>query len=120
MSEELREMLKARTKNFALRIINLYDSLPTRGSSQVLGHQLLRSGTSVGANYREGIRARSTAEFRAKLGDSLKELEESGYWMELLVESQKVPGSKLSSLINESEELIKMFVTILSKTKPSR
>ena len=71
--------LRSRTKAFALRIIKLYETLPRSGSAHVLGHQLLRSGTSVGANFREAHRARSNAEFISKVGDSLKELEETSY-----------------------------------------
>ena len=78
--------LKERTKQFALRIIRLFGSLPKTAEAQVLGKQLLRSGTSVGANYREAYRARSKSEFVAKCGDSLRELEESAYWLELLVD----------------------------------
>ena len=71
--------LRSRTKAFALRVITLYETLPRSGSAQVLGHQVLRSGTSVGANYREACRARSNAEFVSKVGDSLRELEETNY-----------------------------------------
>jgi len=81
---EEKEDLRRRTKGFALQIIRLYSSLPKSTEAQVLGKQLLRSGTSVGANYREAFRARSASEFVAKLGDSLRELEESAYWLELL------------------------------------
>ncbi len=86
MNDE-KDDLRKRTKRFALRIIEVYESLPLSGSAQVLAHQLLRSGTSVGANFREAHRARSDAEFISKVGDSLKELEEAAYWLELLVES---------------------------------
>ena len=79
--------LKERTKLFALRIIRLFGTLPKTTEAQVLGKQLLRSGTSVGANYREAHRGRSKPEFIAKCGDSLRELEESAYWLELLVEA---------------------------------
>ena len=82
--------LRSRTKAFALRVIKLYEALPRTGSAHVLGHQLLRSGTSVGANFREAYRARSNAEFISKVGDSLKELEETGYWHELLADSGAV------------------------------
>src|SRR5437762_11953731 len=84
--------LRSRTKAFALRIIALYNTLPRSGSAQVLGHQVLRSGTSVGANFREAHRARSNAEFISKVGDCLKELEESAYWLELLVDANVVPA----------------------------
>src|SRR5256885_13466918 len=82
--------LRSRTKAFALRVIALYQTLPKSGSAHVLGHQVLRSGTSVGANFREVHRARSNAEFVSKIGDFLKELEETAYWLELLADSGAV------------------------------
>lgn len=106
-----------RTKQFALRVIRLFVSLPKTGEAQVLGKQLLRSGTSVGANYREAHRARSRAEFAAKCGDSLREIEESAYWLELLEESGIVPATKLKDLRNETHELAAIFVTIVTKSK---
>ena len=90
--------LKDRTKQFALRVIRLFGSLPKTTEAQVLGKQLLRSGTSIGANYREAHRGRSKAEFIAKCGDSLRELEESAYWLELLVDGGIVPAAKLQPL----------------------
>ena len=75
--------LRLRTKEFAIRVIRMYSTLPKSNEAQVLGKQVLRSGTSVGANYREACRARSKAEFVAKLGDCLKELDETSYWFEL-------------------------------------
>ena len=92
MSENV---LEARTKEYARRIIRLYSSLPRSGAAQVLGHQLLRSGTSIGANYREAMRSRSKAEFIAKLGDSLKDASESEYWLELLADEALVPPKRL-------------------------
>lgn len=106
-----------RTKRFALRVIRLFASLPKTGEAQVLGKQLLRSGTSVGANYREAHRARSRAEFIAKCGDSLREIEESAYWLELLEESNIVPATKLKDLRNETHELTAILVTIVKKSK---
>ena len=106
-----------RTKQFALRVIRLFVSLPKTGEAQVLGKQLLRSGTSVGANYREAHRARSRAEFAAKCGDALREIEESSYWLELLEESGIVPATKLKDLRNETHELTAIFVTIVTKSK---
>jgi four helix bundle protein len=91
----MKEDLRQRTKEFALRIIRMFGTLPKSAEAQVLGNQLLRSGTSVGANHREAFRARSKAEFIAKVGDSLREIEESAYWIELLVEAQIVAGEKL-------------------------
>ena len=109
--------LKVRTKKFALDVIGMYSSLPKTTVGQVIGRQVLRSGTSVGANYREADRARSKAEFIAKMGDCLKELDESVYWFELLVEGGVMPGEKLSILMREADELIAIFVTIIKRTK---
>jgi four helix bundle protein len=93
--------LRQRTKSFALRVIKLYGQLPSSSIARTLGHQLLRSATSVGANYREAYRARSTAEFLSKLGDCLKELEETAYWLELLAESGTISAKKLELLVDE-------------------
>src|ERR1700733_3158896 len=109
--------LRARTKDFALRIMRMFSALPKTTVAQVLGKQVLRSGTSVGANYREAYRGRSRAEFIAKCGDSLRELEETGYWFELLVDGQVVPERRLTALRRECDELIAIFVTILKKSK---
>lgn len=109
--------LKARTKDFALRIIRLYSALPTTTESQVIGKQLLRSGTSVGAHYREGTRARSDAEFISKLEGGLQELDEACYWMELLVESKIVAESRLADLMNEADQLTAIFVTCVKNVK---
>ena len=79
--------LSQRTKEFSLRIIRMVSSLPSSSAARVMGNQILRSGTSVGANYREANRARSKAEFIAKIGDCLKEIDETCYWLELLGES---------------------------------
>ena len=97
--------LRDRTKVFALRIVRMFSALPKTTEAQVLGKQLLRSGTSIGANYREAFRARSKAEFIAKCGDSLREIEESAYWLELLVESGVVSVEKLGPLRQECEEM---------------
>jgi four helix bundle protein len=109
--------LRLRTKAFALRIIRMYTALPKSTEAQVLGRQVLRSGTSVGANYREAYRARSRAEFVAKAGDCLKELEETAYWLELLEESGIVAEARLHELRGETDELIAIFVTILRKAR---
>ena len=90
--------LKQRTKAFALRVIRLYSALARNNTvAQVLGKQVLRSGTSVGANYREACRGRSKSEFISKIGDCLKEIEETEYWLELLVDSGSVRASKCSA-----------------------
>src|SRR5438552_13723282 len=104
MSEQAKD-LKPRTKAFALRVIRMYSKLPKNDTvTQVLGRQVLRSGTSVGANYREASRARSKPEFISKIGDSLKEIEESEYWLELLLDSGCVSESQMSDLLDETRQ----------------
>ena len=109
--------LRTRTKEFALRVIRLCASLPRTTEAQVLGKQVLRSGTSIGANYREACRARSDAEFIAKLGDCLKELEETAYWLELLVESGIVVAHKLAALQDEARQLNAICTSIIKRMK---
>jgi len=109
--------LRSRTKAFAILVIRLFSSLPKTTEAQVLGKQVLRSGTSVGANYREAYRSRSKAEFIAKLGDCLKELDESSYWFELLAETEIVASSNLEALQRECDELQAIFTTIVKKCK---
>jgi four helix bundle protein len=109
--------LRARTKTFALRIIRLYVSLPKTTQAQVLGKQVLRSGTSVGAQYREAQRAKSNADFISKIEGALQELDETAYWLELLVEAKIVLEDKLAPLRKETDELTAIFVTIVSKMK---
>ena len=110
--------LKLRTKQYALRVIGMYARLPKSDMvAQVLGKQVLRSATSVGANYREASRARSKAEFAAKVGDSLKEIEESAYWLELLVDSGRVRPAKMASLLDETSQLTAILTTIEKKSK---
>ena len=109
--------LAERTKRFALRVVAMYSTLPKSTEAQVMGKQVLRSGTLVGANYREANRARSKAEFIAKLGDSLKELDETAYWLELLVESGIVPAPKLASLQDECNQLLAIFTTVSKNAK---
>jgi four helix bundle protein len=113
--------LRDRTKVFALRIIKLFSTLPKTEAARVLGKQVVRSGTSVGANYREAQRSRSKAEFIAKIGDCLKELDETAYWLELLDESTIVPTSRLVALHDECDQLLAIFTTISknAKTNPS-
>ena len=117
MNEEARD-LKVRTKEFALRIIRMYSKLPkTDTVAQVLGKQALRSGTSVGANYREASRGRSKPEFISKIGDSLKEIEETEYWLELLLDGGCVPASRMAALLDETRQLIAIFTTIDKNSK---
>ena len=110
--------LRDRTKAFALQIIRLTTGLPKTPEAQVIGKQVLRSGTSIGANYREAYRSRSKAEFAAKVGDSLKELEETAYWLELLGDGGILPSAKLQPLMKECDELTAIFVAISKKVKP--
>jgi four helix bundle protein len=109
--------LRRRTKEFALQIIWMFSGLPKTTEAQVLGKQALRSGTSVGANYREAYRARSKPEFIAKCGDSLRELEGTAYWLELLVDGKMVLPEKLTTVRQECGELIAIFVTIIRRSK---
>lgn len=112
---------KNRTKNLALRVIRLIGMLPKSQVAEVIGKQLLRSGTSVGANYRAACRGKSTADVIAKFGIVLEEADECLYWMELLVESELVPAAKLTNLMSETNEIVAMIVasikTLRSKTK---
>jgi four helix bundle protein len=107
----------ARTKNFALQIIRLFSVLPKITEAQVIGKQVLRAGTSVGANYREAYRGRRKAEFVSKCGDCLREIEETAYWLDLLVEANLVAPERLQSIRQECGELIAIFVTILKRSK---
>jgi four helix bundle protein len=107
--QELRE----RTAAFALRIITLFRALPRNEEARVLGRQVLRSGTAVGANYREARRARSNAEFVAKMGDCLKELDETDYWLVLLADATVMPSHRFSEIIAETRELMAIFFTII-------
>src|SRR5205809_976765 len=96
---------RERTKAYALRIIRLYEALPKNGVSSVLGRQLLRSGTSVGANYRAACRAKSQADFISKLGNVEEECDETLYWLELLIDSGQIKESRVKALMKESDEL---------------
>jgi four helix bundle protein len=102
--------LKARTRDFALRVIRLVGSPPRGASADVIGRQVLRSATSVGANYRAACRGRSRAEFIAKMGIVEEEIDESIYWMELLIGADLVPEAKLSDLMSEADELAAITV----------
>ncbi len=120
-----KEKFKARTKEFALRVIRLVDALPkNQKTAEVLGKQLLRSGTSVGANYRAACRAKSTAELITKLNITLEEADESLYWMELIVKAKLMDSNKLQGLMKETNEIVAMLVsslkTLRSKPKDDR
>jgi four helix bundle protein len=107
--------LQERTKQFGIRVVRLVDSLPKRKSATVIGKQLLRSATSVGANYRAACKGRSRADFIAKLGIALEEADESLYWMEMLQEVQLIPEPKIISLIDEAKQLV-AILTASQKT----
>jgi four helix bundle protein len=109
--------LRVRTKSFALRVIKVYTSLPNSTLAQVLGRQLLRSGTSVGAHYREAFRSRSSAEFVSKIEVGLQELEEAKYWLELLIEARIVPAKRMATLCSEAEELTAILTSAALTTK---
>ncbi|MEZ2224899.1 four helix bundle protein [Microcoleus sp.] len=101
---------KQRTKKVALQVIRLVETLPNKMTAQVIGKQLLRSATSVGANYRAACRAKSTADIIAKLGIVEEEGDECLYWMELLVEAEIIPEDRIKSLRQEMNEIVAMIV----------
>ena len=105
----LAEELKARTRRFAVRIVRLFRALPKTDEARVLSKQVLRSGTSVGANYRAACRARSKAEFTAKMGLVVEECDETVFWLELLIETGIVRAGKLNELLREANELLAIF-----------
>ncbi len=111
------EEFKGRTKAFTLRVIRVVEALPRESVAQTLGRQLLRSGTSVGANYRAAIRARSRPEFLAKLGIVEEECDESLFWMELLVESGRMPAARLAPLLREGSEILAMTVASIKSAR---
>lgn len=110
-------LLRERTKAFALRVIRLYGSLPKTTEGQVLGRQMLRSGTSVGAHYREAFRSRSDAEFISKIEGGLQELEETAYWLELLGDIRAVPDDVIEALLDEARQLTAMLVAAVRTVK---
>lgn len=112
--------MKRRTKEFALRVMRLVESLAESRTSQVLGKPLLRSGTSVGANYRAACRARSTADFISKLAIVEEEADESIYWPELLVESKQIKQNLVEGLMNEANEILSIVVASIRTSKQKR
>ena len=120
MTAASRQDLRKRTKEFALRIIKLYAALPRTTEAQVLGKQILRSGTSVGAHYREACRAKSNADFISKIEGGLQELDETLYWLELLADAKIVTPTRLAPLVQETNELIAMFVTMAKGVKEKK
>ncbi|MBA3353410.1 MAG: four helix bundle protein [Blastocatellia bacterium] len=112
--------LRTRLKDYGLRVLRLYDSLPRHGSGQIIGRQLARSGTSPGAQYREACRAKSDADFISKIEGALQELDETDYWLGLLVNGGYVVSGRLDSLRTETNELIAILVTTVRKVKSKR
>jgi four helix bundle protein len=105
------DALKDRTKEFALRIIKLVGALPKTTSGRALGNQLVRSGTSVGANYRAACRARSPAEFVARIGTVEEEADETAFWLELIVDGKLLPEPRIRSLLDEANEIIAIMAS---------
>ncbi len=117
MTDHVQEDLARRTRRFALAIIRLYSVLPRSTVSRVLGGQLLRSGTSVGAHYREARRAKSNADFISKIEGALQELDETGYWLELLQDAGVNRSEAAEKLVLEADELTAIFVTMVRGVK---
>lgn len=111
------EDFKMRTKAYALRVIRVVEALPRESVSNTLGHQLLRSGTSVGANYRAAARAKSRPDFTAKMGIVEEECDESLFWMELLIESGRMKAARLTRLMREGQELLVMTVASINTSR---
>ena len=109
------DILKKRTKQFALRVMKLVDALPRTTAGRAIGRQLMDSATSVGANYRAACRGRSKAEFAAKLGTVTEEADESCYWLELIIEGDLLATELVTPLLNEANELTAIF-TAATKT----
>ncbi len=114
--EFAREM-QTRTKKFALRVIRTFQKLPKSDEARILGKQVLRSGTSVAANYRAACRCKSRADFISKLGTTVEETDETLLWLELLEESEILAAAKLESLKHETDELLRILSTSLSTAK---
>jgi four helix bundle protein len=112
--------LRERTKRFALRIVRMTWALPRSMATNVLGSQVLRSGTSVGAHYREACRSRSAAEFISKMEGALQELDETAYWLELLADCEIVTPRRLADLRQEADELIAVFTASVKTAKRNR
>lgn len=113
--------LQKRTQQFGIRVIRLVDSLPKAKSAGVIGKQLLRSATAVGANYRSACRGRSRADFISKFGIALEEADETLYWMELLVDSGLVSRNRIVNLIDEANQIVSILAasskTVRSNSK---
>jgi len=116
----LNNELKVRTKLFALSIIKFVQDLPKNSISNVIGNQLLRSGTSVGANYRAACRARCQAEFISKMGIVEEEADETIYWLEILTEAKIIAGKNAENLLKEANEILSMTVASIKTAKKNK
>ncbi len=114
-----KQELKERTKQFALRVMKLVDALPHSVSGRAIANQLVRSGTSVGANYRAACRGRSKAEFAAKLGIVVEESDECCFWLELIMDGNLLPIAKVGQLYREADELTAIFAASIRTAKSS-
>lgn len=114
------EQLKNRTKKFALEVIKLVEQLPKGRTTDIIGKQLIRSGTSVGANYRAASRAKSPADFISKMGIVEEEADEAIYWMELLVESGSLKSYQVEPLIKEANELLAITVSSIKTARSNK
>jgi four helix bundle protein len=110
--------LKTRTKHFGLRCINLSESLPRTNTGRIVANQLIRCATSVGANYRAACRSRSPAEFVAKLGNVEEELDECGYWMEIILDTGMKSNKLIAPLYQEADELLRIVVSSIKSARP--
>ncbi len=117
MNAEHETPLRDRTRTFALEVIRLYSAMPKTAVAQVIGRQMLRAGTSVGAHHREAVRSRSDAEFVSKIEGAQQELEETGYWLELAAAERLAPAEKLASLGKEADELMAMLAASAKTVK---
>lgn len=116
----MEQELKDRTKQFALRIMNLVDALPKTTSTIAIGRQIIRSETSVGANYRAACRGRSKAECISKLGIAAEEADETCFWLELIIEGNLLPESKVLPLLKEADELTAIFVSSIKTSQQNQ
>ncbi len=109
--------MKKRTRAFALRIIRLVEALPKTRTAEVIGKQLLRCGTSVGANYRAACRAKSPADFIAKMGIVEEEADETIYWIELLIESEQINNERVNGLLEEANQIVAIVVSSINTAR---
>lgn len=109
--------LRERTKHFALRVVKLVEALPKGRTAEVIGRQLIRAGTSVGANYRAACRSRSTAEFLSRMAVVEEEADESAYWIELLVEAGIMPEARVSELLDEANQLVAIVISSIKTAR---